>query len=1203
MRSYLFSILFFLFLNAGFSQTKISTVDGGTLTGCTGTLTDSDDNAGNYLDNEDYSVTISPANAQKVVLEFISFDVEADVACNLDYLIIYDGPDALSPIIGTYCNTIPPPAIITSTGSSLHIVWHSNGSNNFTGFEMNWQGKINGLISISNSISCNGASDGTLTASGSWGTAPYSYLWDDGLSQNTSVASNLVADIYTVTITDVNGCDFTLAKTLDEPSLLSAILNKTNASCNGTSDGSISISSPSGGSGAYEYTINGGTSWEGTGSYTLLSASTYDVRIRDANNIGCVITLNAAYTITQPDLLTAAVNPINVTACNGNANASIEITGSTGGSSFYEYTINGGTIWQSGNLFTGLVAGTYNVKMRDANAPTCVVTLNGALTLTQPTALNATLSSTNLICYNTPEGEISITVPTGGSGSYEYSHNGGTSWQGTGTFSNLSAGYYNVVFRDAVNTSCTLTLNNALQLTQPNILNATINTTDVSVCYGNNNGAISLTIPTGGSGNYEYSINGGAGWQASDVFNTLTTGTYDIYIRDANATSCSIQLNSALFISEPVELSAILNKTNASCNGTSDGSISISSPSGGSGAYEYTINGGTSWEGTGSYTLLPASTYDVRIRDANNIGCVITLNAAYTITQPDLLTAAVNPINVTACNGNANASIEITGSTGGSSFYEYTINGGTIWQSGNLFTGLVAGTYNVKMRDANAPTCVVTLNGALTLTQPTALNATLSSTNLICYNTPEGEINITVPTGGSGSYEYSNNGGTSWQGTGTFSNLSAGYYNVVFRDAVNTSCTLTLNNALQLTQPNILNATINTTDVSVCYGNNNGAISLTIPTGGSGNYEYSINGGAGWQASDVFNTLTTGTYDIYIRDANATSCSIQLNSALFISEPVELSAILNKTNASCNGTSDGSISISSPSGGSGAYEYTINGGTSWEGTGSYTLLSASTYDVRIRDANNIGCVITLNAAYTITQPDLLTAAVNPINVTACNGNANASIEITGSTGGSSFYEYTINGGTIWQSGNLFTGLVAGTYNVKMRDANAPTCVVTLNGALTLTQPTALNATLSSTNLICYNTPEGEINITVPTGGSGSYEYSNNGGTSWQGTGTFSNLSAGYYNVVFRDAVNTSCTLTLNNALQLTQPNILNATINTTDVSVCYGNNNGAISLTIPTGGSGNYEYSINGGAGWQATDVFNTLTTGTYDIYIRDANA
>ncbi|HBX52964.1 MAG TPA: hypothetical protein DEH02_18010, partial [Bacteroidales bacterium] len=229
MRSYLFSILFFLFLNAGFSQTKISTVDGGTLTGCTGTLTDSDDNAGNYLDNEDYSVTISPANAQKVVLEFISFDVEADVACNLDYLIIYDGPDALSPIIGTYCNTIPPPAIITSTGSSLHIVWHSNGSNNFTGFEMNWQGKINGLISISNSISCNGASDGTLTASGSWGTAPYSYLWDDGLSQNTSVASNLVADIYTVTITDVNGCDFTLAKTLDEPSLLSAILNKTNA--------------------------------------------------------------------------------------------------------------------------------------------------------------------------------------------------------------------------------------------------------------------------------------------------------------------------------------------------------------------------------------------------------------------------------------------------------------------------------------------------------------------------------------------------------------------------------------------------------------------------------------------------------------------------------------------------------------------------------------------------------------------------------------------------------------------------------------------------------------------------------------------------------------------------------------------------------------------------------------------------------------
>ncbi len=485
--------------------------------------------------------------------------------------------------------------------------------------------------------------------------------------------------------------------------------------------------------------------------------------------------MNAAYTITQPDLLTAAVNPINVTACNGNANASIEITGSTGGSSFYEYTINGGTIWQSGNLFTGLVAGTYNVKMRDANAPTCVVTLNGALTLTQPTALNATLSSTNLICYNTPEGEISITVPTGGSGSYEYSHNGGTSWQGTGTFSNLSAGYYNVVFRDAVNTSCTLTLNNALQLTQPNILNATINTTDVSVCYGNNNGAISLTIPTGGSGNYEYSINGGAGWQASDVFNTLTTGTYDIYIRDANATSCSIQLNSALFISEPVELSAILNKTNASCNGTSDGSISISSPSGGSGAYEYTINGGTSWEGTGSYTLLSASTYDVRIRDANNIGCVITLNAAYTINEPTALTAYITTTEI-SCHDSSDGTASIV-VNGGTPTYNYLWSDADSQTTATCFN-LSFGVYFCTVTDNNG--CTIIISGSIV--NPPQFNITIALAQALkCSYDTDAILTITEINGMS-PYQYIWDD-SFYQTTQSADSLPSGAYSVSVTDS------------------------------------------------------------------------------------------------------------------------------------------------------------------------------------------------------------------------------------------------------------------------------------------------------------------------------------------------------------------------------------------------------------------------------------
>ncbi len=57
-------------------------------------------------------------------------------------------------------------------------------------------------------------------------------------------------------------------------------------------------------------------------------------------------------------------------------------------------------------------------------------------------------------------------------------------------------------------------------------------------CLGGNDGDITLSAPSGGSGSYEYSINGGAGWQASGSFTNLTAGTYNVQIRDAVATTC-----------------------------------------------------------------------------------------------------------------------------------------------------------------------------------------------------------------------------------------------------------------------------------------------------------------------------------------------------------------------------------------------------------------------------------------------------------------------------------------------------------------------------------------------------------------------------------------------------------------------------------------------------------------------------------------
>ena len=85
-------------------------------------------------------------------------------------------------------------------------------------------------------------------------------------------------------------------------------------------------------------TINGGTSWQASGLFTALAPGTYDVRIRDAANTGCVIILNAGLQITQPAVLSGTVIDTDIT-CFGANDGVIKITNSAGGYGTYQYSI------------------------------------------------------------------------------------------------------------------------------------------------------------------------------------------------------------------------------------------------------------------------------------------------------------------------------------------------------------------------------------------------------------------------------------------------------------------------------------------------------------------------------------------------------------------------------------------------------------------------------------------------------------------------------------------------------------------------------------------------------------------------------------------------------------------------------------------------------------------------------------------------
>ncbi|MGE7485125.1 beta strand repeat-containing protein, partial [Pedobacter suwonensis] len=511
-------------------------------------------------------------------------------------------------------------------------------------------------------------------------------------------------------------------------------------------------------------------------------------------------------------------------------------------------------------------------------------------------------------------------------------------------------------------------------------------------------------------------------------------------------------------------------------------------------------------------------TISFRVNDGISNSNTATKNVTVS-TQPALTSSVISQTNV-ACNGGSNgsATISVSGGTPGYT-YSWSPSGGTAATA----TGLSAGTYTCTITDANG----LTKTQNVTITQPTAITATTSQTNVACNGATNGSASVTV-SGGAGGYTYSwsPSGGTAATATG----LSAGTYTCTITDANNCQIIKTFT----ITQPTAITATTSQTNVA-CNGATNGSASVTA-SGGAGGYTYSWSPSGGTAATAT--GLSAGTYTCTITDAN----NCQIIKTFTIAQPTAITATTSQTNVACNGASNGSASVTA-SGGAGGYTYSWSpsGGTAATATG----LSAGTYTCTITDANNCQIIKT----FTITQPTAITATTSQTNV-ACNGASNGSASVTASGGAGGYtYSWSPSGGTAATA----TGLSAGTYTCTITDANNCQIIKTF----TITQPTAITATTSQTNVACNGASNGSASVTA-SGGAGGYTYSwsPSGGTAATATG----LSAGTYTCTITDANNCQIIKTFT----ITQPTAITATTSQTNVA-CNGASNGSASVTASGG--------------------------------------
>ena len=130
---------------------------------------------------------------------------------------------------------------------------------------------------------CNGDEDGFLEIVVSGGVPPYNYLWNTG--NQTAGMTDLDADLYSVTVTDANGCNLIESLSLEEPSRLTTELDIIKPNCTDLSAGIISIMGIEGGVEPYEFQLKGESAFSSRMSYSQLEPGDYILAVKDAN--GC----------------------------------------------------------------------------------------------------------------------------------------------------------------------------------------------------------------------------------------------------------------------------------------------------------------------------------------------------------------------------------------------------------------------------------------------------------------------------------------------------------------------------------------------------------------------------------------------------------------------------------------------------------------------------------------------------------------------------------------------------------------------------------------------------------------------------------------------------------------------------------------------------------------------------------------------------
>ena len=494
----------------------------------------------------------------------------------------------------------------------------------------------------------------------------------------------------------------------------------------------------------------------------------------------------------------------------------------------------------------------------------------------------------------------------------------------------------------------------------------------------------SITLTATGAANYQYSIDSGATFQDSNLFDSLDVGTYDIFVTAGEG----CEFRDTVSISPPLcNLTVGIESEDASFETL--GSITITAS--GAPNFQYSIDNGVNFQDSAVFEGLAPDTYQ------------IVVDAGFDCQFRDSVTIAAPTCNLQVVVDSEDATFEVLGAiritASGAPNLQYSIDSGATFQVNPVFEGLNPGTYMVVV-DAGFD---CQFSETVTISAP--------SCNLVVEIDSEDATfevlgSITIRASGAPNLRYSIDNGATFQDSAVFEGLTPDNYQVLvdagfdcaFRERVTIAA-----------PPCELVVEIQTEDVT-----DDELGSIEINASGAPNLQYSIDNGATFQMSDMFEGLNPGFYVVVV-DAGF-DCQFT-DSVKIAAPPCELEVEIETEDV----TDDELGSIEIDASGAPNLQYSIDNGATFQANDEFEGLNPGTYIVVV-DAG-LDCQFTETVIIAAPPCDLEVE----IDSEDATGSELGSIEIEAS--GAPNLQYSIDSGATFQQEPVFENLAPGTYNV------------------------------------------------------------------------------------------------------------------------------------------------------------------------------